>query len=93
MVKSLKKFSQDEVARERLKIIKFYNTHGEATTKEAFGVGRKTVYVWKKRLKGSKGKLKLDEVEEVVEIDRRNLKDFDIAFGHREILEEFFGLR
>ena len=38
-------------------------------------------------------KLKLDEVEEVVEIDRRNLKDFDIAFGHREILEEFFGLR
>ena len=38
-------------------------------------------------------KLKLDEVEEVIEIDRRNLKDFDIAFGHREILEEFFGLR
>ena len=40
-----------------------------------------------------KVKLKLDEIEEVVEIDRRNLKDFDIAFGHREILEEFFGLR
>jgi transposase InsO family protein len=57
LVKSLKKFSGSEVATQRLKIIKFYGLRGETTTKEAFGVGRKTVYVWKKRLKDSKGKL------------------------------------
>ena len=57
LVSSLKRFSKNEVACQRLKIIKFYDFHGEATTKEAFGVNRKTIYVWKKRLKSSKGKL------------------------------------
>lgn len=37
--------------------------------------------------------LKQDEVAEIVYVNRRNLKDLDIAFNHREILEEFFGLR
>lgn len=42
-----------------------------------------------------KGKMKLkkDEVKGVIMVDRRNLQNFDIAFGHKEILEEFFGLR
>ncbi len=57
MVSSLRRFSQDEVASQRLKIINFYTKHGEAETKEAFCVGRKTVYVWKKRLNLSQGKL------------------------------------
>jgi hypothetical protein len=37
------------------KIINIYDSHGEVTTKEAFGVIRKTVYVWKKKLKYSGG--------------------------------------
>ena len=53
MLKSLRRFSKDGVAQERLKIIEFYKEHGEKTTKEAFGVNRKTVFVWKKRLKES----------------------------------------
>jgi len=57
MVSGLRKFDSSEVASERLKIIKFYNTHGENTTLEAFGVGRKTIYVWKKKLYCSKGRL------------------------------------
>lgn len=57
MVSSLRRFSQNEVAGERLKIINFYTKYGERETKEAFGVGRKTVHVWKKRLKVSQGKI------------------------------------
>jgi transposase InsO family protein len=57
MVSSLRRFSQDEVANQRLKIINFYTKHGEAEAKEAFGVGRKTIFVWKKRLSSSQGKL------------------------------------
>lgn len=51
MLKSLRRFSRDEVAQERLKIIEFYSEYGEKTTKKAFGVGRKTIFVWKKRLR------------------------------------------
>ena len=51
MISHMKMFDTSDVAKERFKIIKFYSTHGERTTKEAFGVGRKTINVWKKRLK------------------------------------------
>jgi len=37
--------------------------------------------------------LKKDEVLEAKYVDRRTFEDLDIAFDHREILEEFFGLR
>jgi len=37
--------------------------------------------------------LKADEVLEVIYVSRRELGEVDIAFNHREILEEFFGLR
>jgi putative transposase len=57
MVSSLRRFSRDEVAGQRLKIIKFYTKYGERETKEAFGIGRKTIHVWKKRLNLSQGKL------------------------------------
>lgn len=57
MLRSLRKFSKDEVAQERLKIIEFYKEHGEKTTKEAFGVNRKTIFVWNKRLKEGRNSL------------------------------------
>ena len=34
MIESLRKFSKDEVAIQRMKIIKFYDTHGEIAAKE-----------------------------------------------------------
>src|SRR5438067_6960865 len=57
MLKSLKRFAEDEVAQERFRIIAFYDQYGEQTTKEAFGVDRKTVWVWKKRLKDNRSSI------------------------------------
>ena len=57
MVTSLRKFSKDEVAGERLKIIEFYAEYGEKATVKAFGVKRNTVFVWKKRLRDSKNSI------------------------------------
>ncbi len=57
MLRSLKRFSKDEVAKERLKIIEFYDEYGEKTTKKAFGVGRNTIFVWKKRLRMSRNSI------------------------------------
>jgi transposase InsO family protein len=54
MLKSLKRFSKDEIAQKRLKIIEFYDLHGEKITREAFGVGRDTIWIWKKRLKDNR---------------------------------------
>lgn len=51
MLHSLRRFSQDEVAQERAKILRFYKRYGEQATKEAFGVDRKLIHVWKKRLR------------------------------------------
>ena len=50
MLASLRKFAADEVAQERLKIIRFYDEHGEAQSRKYFGVNRKTIHVWKKKL-------------------------------------------
>lgn len=57
MVSSMRRFSQSEVAQERLKIINYYSRYGERATKEAFGVGRKTIFVWRKKLDSSQGKI------------------------------------
>lgn len=57
MLSSLRRFSEDEVAQERLRIITFYEQFGEHATKEAFGCGRKTIWVWKKRLEQGKNQL------------------------------------
>jgi putative transposase len=57
MVPSLRKFSADEVTQERLKIIQFYDAHGEAETLTYFHVNRKTIHVWKRRLAQAQGHL------------------------------------
>lgn len=50
VIASLRKFDANEVATERKRILSFYDTYGEHATVEAFGVDRKTIYVWRKRL-------------------------------------------
>ena len=57
MLASLKKFSNSEVAQERMKIISFYQQFGEKATKEAFGADRKVINRWRKRLKTASGQL------------------------------------
>ena len=54
---SLNKYSRDEVAQFRMKVIKFYDRYGAKATKEAFSVGRSTVFLWKKTLKTANGNL------------------------------------
>jgi len=57
MISSLRRFDKDEVATQRMRIINFYKTYGEKATKEAFGVNRKLIYRWRKRLEDQGGKL------------------------------------
>lgn len=57
MLHSLKVFSENEVAKQRLKIIKFYEKYGEKATKEAFGADRKLIYVWSKKLRKGNGRV------------------------------------
>ena len=57
MLSSLRKFSRDEVAQQRLRIIKFYERYGEKATKEAFGADRKVISRWRQRLHRYNGAL------------------------------------
>lgn len=41
----------------RLKILGFWETHGDQATKDAFGVSRRTLFRWQAVLQSSKGKL------------------------------------
>jgi len=56
MLPSIRKFNQSELAKERLRIVNYYNHYGGKATMDAFGVDRKLIYVWKKRIKTAKNK-------------------------------------
>lgn len=43
MIASLRRFESNEVAVQRMKIIKFYKEYGEKATHEAFGADRKVI--------------------------------------------------
>lgn len=51
------RFDKSEIAAQRMKIIKFYERCGERTTIEAFGVDRKVINRWRKRLKENNGRV------------------------------------
>ena len=57
MLWSLRNFSESEVAQQRMKILKFYESYGEAATREAFGADRKLISRWRRRLREQDGKL------------------------------------
>ena len=48
---------QREEIENRVEIIKFFDDYGAEATRRAFSKSRSTVYLWKKKLKGSGGKL------------------------------------
>lgn len=50
----LNTISHNEIVQERLSIIKFFDEFGSKATKKAFGFGRSTIHLWKKRYKDSK---------------------------------------
>ena len=51
MAPHLRRFDSSEIAKERLRIITYYSKYGERACREAFGIGRKTIWVWRKRMK------------------------------------------
>lgn len=51
MLERLRQFEGSEIAKERIKIIEFYNRYGEKVTKEAFGADRKVISRWRQRIK------------------------------------------
>jgi transposase len=53
----LMRFDKGEIATQRMKIIKFYERYGERATIEVFGVGRKVINRWRKRLKENNGRV------------------------------------
>lgn len=57
MVRSLHHFAKCDVAQERLRILDFYKHYGEKATKQAFGIDRKTLWVWKKKMQSTRGHL------------------------------------
>ena len=48
---------QKEAIEQRLEIIKFFDDYGVEATSRAFGKGRSTIFLWKQKLKKSRGKL------------------------------------
>lgn len=55
MAKRLEVFSQSDEAQKRHYVLAFYKQYGEEATKKAFGVNRKLIYIWRKRLKQANG--------------------------------------
>lgn len=51
------KFSASEVAQFRLKVIQFCDRYGITAAKEAFGVSRATIFLWKQTLAQHQGRL------------------------------------
>jgi len=57
MLSSLRRFGMDEVARQRLRIMEFYDRYGEKAAKEAFGADRKVISRWRQKLNRHEGAL------------------------------------
>ena len=57
MLSSLRRFDKSEVARQRQRIMAFYDKYGEQATKEAFGADRKVISRWRKKLRQHGGAL------------------------------------
>ena len=74
MLYSLRRFEDDEVAQERLKIIEFYEEFGEKPTQQAFGADRKLIHVWKKKLRYGDNQLQSLIPESTRPIRTRSMK-------------------
>ena len=76
-----------EQAKRRVKILVFWEKHGDEATEEAFGAKRRTLYLWKKLLANGLGKLEsLNPKSKKPKNTRKRLWDY-------RILEEIKRLR
>ena len=56
-IRSLLAYNQSEIAQVRNEILSFSDNHGIKATIDAYGISRRTLFRWKKKLKTSYGKL------------------------------------
>jgi len=76
-----------EQAKERVRILAFWDKHGTEATEEAFGVKKRTLYLWRAKLKAGQGKLEaLNSGNKAPKKKRKRLWDI-------RILEELRRLR
>lgn len=76
-----------EIAKERAKILTFWRKHGLAATIEAYGVQRRTLFAWKKKLEDGRGRLEsLNTGSRAPKTKRRRL-------WHPALIEEIKRLR
>ena len=74
---------QQEVER-RVKVLGFWSEHGERATRDAFGVSRRTLFRWKRVLKGAQGKLPSLDPKSTAPKNRRS-RAYDPAYLERII--------
>jgi transposase InsO family protein len=79
LISHLRMFDRSAVAKERQKIISLYEAYGEKMTKEAFGVDRKLIHLWKKRVKERKGLQGLSPGSQAPKNPRRSKIDIRIV--------------
>ena len=88
---SLNRYDNTEVAKFRLKVIKFHNQFGTKPTLAAFPVKRSTIFLWKKTLKDSHGKLKsLVPLSTKPHIPRVSIIDLKIISEIKRLREESY---
>lgn len=79
-----------EQAKDRVKILAFWQKHGLEATKEAFNVSRRTLFDWKGRLKNGRGKLEsLNPISKAPKTRRKRLWDYRILEELRRLREEY----
>lgn len=93
MIERLRRFEESEIAKEREKIIKFYIEFGEKATKKAFGVDRKLISKWRKRVKEREGKLcALEPISTRPNKFRTSQIDYRIIAKIKELREKYYRL-
>jgi transposase InsO family protein len=74
----------EEEVRRRIKILGFWEGHGERAAKDAFGVSRRTLFRWKQALEGAEGKLPSLDPKSTAPRTRRK-RIYDPAYLQRVI--------
>lgn len=78
-----------EKAKERVRILAFWERHGTAATEEAFTVKKRTLYRWQKKLKEEHGKLEaLNDGNRAPKKRRARLWDYRIIEELRRLRQE-----
>mgnify|MGYP001613522755 CR=1 FL=1 len=78
-----------EQAKKRVRILAFWEKHGTEAAEEAFGVKKRTLYLWQRKLKEGKGKLEaLNSGNRAPKKRRRRLWDARVLEELRRLRQE-----